>query len=820
MYLSCISFVFAGQTFRACPRNIKRPDASGYGVLRIETSERGFASLSKAKALPYMHAVKKVIPRPTPLGVGAPKGRGTHPEDGSGGVKGALAACLIPLVFILNSCTPNNPYRAEEKQKNVLYSSFEAPPKHLDPAKSYSSDEYDILSQIYEPIIQYHYLKRPFELIPLTTTRVPEPAYFDRFGRRLPQNASPSEVKKAVYEIKIKKGILYQNHPAFAKAKDNMPLYAGLKEKDLKGIKEISDFPVTGTRELTSDDYIYQIKRLADPRLQCPILPILEKYIAGLKDYSAALADDLEKIRAERKRFIGASYNQTTDEAENPILPDYDKHALAGVEKIDSHTFRITLTAKYPQFIYWLSMPFFSPMPKEADIFYRQSVLAKRNLTLDRFPVGTGPFRMESYKPQMEMTFVKNENFRDERYPSEGAEGDKSAGLLDDAGKPMPFLEKIVFKLEKEDIPRWNKFLQGYYDLSGITSDSFDQAVTMGQGGKTELTPAMKEKDIGLLTSVRPATYYSGFNMLDPAIGGYTEDKKKLRRAITIALDHEEYIEIFANGRGMPAMGPVPPGIFGRVEGRDGVNPFIYDWDEEKKKPKRKTIEEAKRLLSEAGFENGRDAQGRPLVITFDNPYTGVDAQPLINWYAKRFKLLGIRLENRTTDYNRFQEKMLKGNFQFYAWGWNADYPDPENFFFLLASGNSKVKHQGENASNYSNPRFDELFREMENMDNSEERLIIIKKMTRILNEDSPWTWGFHPVAFTLSHGWVKNLKPNAMANNTMKYYRVDPEKRSRLREAWNAPEVLPIILAIIFLVLASLPAIISVGRKLGFLKR
>src|SRR3989304_1518239 len=89
----------------------------------------------------------------------------------------------------------------------------------------------------------------------------------------------------------------------------------------------------------------------------------------------------------------------------------------------------------------------------------------------------------------------------------------------------------------------------------------------------------------------------------------------------------------------MPAMGPVPPGIFGRVEGRDGVNPFIYDWDEEKKKPKRKTIEEAKRLLSEAGFENGR---GRPFVITFATPYTGVGAHPFINWYAKSFKLRGI----------------------------------------------------------------------------------------------------------------------------------------------------------------------------------
>ena len=181
--------------------------------------------------------------------------------------KASLPLYRIPLVFILNSCTPNNPYRAEEKQKNVLYSSFEAPPKHLDPAKSYSSDEYDILSQINEPIIQYHYLKRPL-LIHLTAIKVPEPAYFGGRRRRLPQSALPSEVKGSVRN-KNQKGILYQNHPAFAKTKNNMPLYAGLKEKDLKGIKEIM-ISVTGTRELTSDDYICQIKRLADPAVAMP----------------------------------------------------------------------------------------------------------------------------------------------------------------------------------------------------------------------------------------------------------------------------------------------------------------------------------------------------------------------------------------------------------------------------------------------------------------------------------------------------------------------------------------------------------------------
>ena len=69
-----------------------------------------------------------------------------------------------------------------------------------------------------------------------------------------------------------------------------------------------------------------------------------------------------------------------------------------------------------------------------------------------------------------------------------------------------------------------------------------------------------------------------GFNMLDDKIGGYTEDRQKLRQAISIALNYEEYIEIFNNGRGIAAMGPLPPGIFGHTEGEAGINPFVYEY--------------------------------------------------------------------------------------------------------------------------------------------------------------------------------------------------------------------------------------------------
>ena len=66
--------------------------------------------------------------------------------------------------------------------------------------------------------------------------------------------------------------------------------------------------------------------------------------------------------------------------------------------------------------------------------------------------------------------------FESSVYPSGGEPGDRDAGLLDDAWETVPFIPKVVYKLEKEYIPRWNKFLQGYYDSSGISSDTFDSA--------------------------------------------------------------------------------------------------------------------------------------------------------------------------------------------------------------------------------------------------------------------------------------------------------------------------------------------------------
>jgi oligopeptide transport system substrate-binding protein len=712
---------------------------------------------------------------------------------------------LAGLAMLLAACDGaiwNNPYPAADAGANILYSSFAERPKHLDPVQSYSSNEIVFTAQIYEPPLQYHYLKRPYTLIPGVAESIPEPYFLDAKGRRLPPGVAAREIATTVYEIRIKRGVRYQPHPAFARDAAGKYRYHALSPADLAGRDVLADFPESGTRELKAQDFEYQIKRLAHPRLHSPIIGLMSEYIVGLKEYSETLkaANDAMTKRGERDAWI-----------------DLTQYPLSGVEVIDDYTYRIKLKGSYPQFQYWLAMPFFAPVPPEADRFFGQPGMAKKNLTLDWYPVGTGPYMLTENNPNRRMVLERNPNFRGEAYPAEGDPGDAEAGLLADAGKTMPFIDKLVFTLEKEGIPRWNKFLQGYYDNSGISSDTFDQAVRFGVEGEAGVSESMREKNIQLSTSVAVSTFYMGFNMLDPVVGGGAEAAsreraRKLRQAISIAVDYEEYISIFQNGRGIAAQSPLPPGIFGFREGAAGINPVVYDWANGA--PRRKPIEAAKKLLAEAGYPNGIDAKtGAPLVLYFDVTARGAEAKSILEWYQRQFEKINVQLQVRPTDYNRFQDKIRKGNAQIFEWGWHADYPDPENFLFLLHGPQGKVKTAGENAANYASPEFDRLFEEMKNMPNSARRQEIIDRAVDTLRRDAPWLWGYHPKDYVLYHAWYRNLKPNKIAYNTVKYQRIDSALRAQQRRAWNTPQWWPFALLIAVLAAFSAPAVASWRR-------
>ena len=721
----------------------------------------------------------------------------SHAAASPPGLRRRLLALWLALLAVVGSSSHaspwNDPYREDQGLANTLYGSFSERPKHLDPARSYSSDEYRFIGQIYEPPLQYHFLDRPYRLVPLTLDGMPTVTWLDASGEVLPDDVDPARVAFTDYEFRIRPGIRYQPHPALATDEGGAYLYHDLDRDIIAGLNRLADLPRAGTRELRAADYANGIKRMADPAVHSPIAGVMKQYIVGLDELSAEIA----RLRADetKKSYV-----------------DLRRLPLDGVTVLGPYRYRIRIEGVYPQFLFWQAMPFFAPVPWEADRFYGQPGLEAKNISLDWYPIGTGPFYLAENNPNLRMVLARNPNFHGERYPESGEPGDAENGLLDDAGAQMPFIDAAVFGLEKESIPRWNKFLQGYYDNSGIGSDSFDQAVQFNAGGDATLTEAMRERGITLSTAIATTMFYMGFNMLDPVIGGDGERAQLLRRAISIAVDFEEYISIFLNGRGVAAQGPIPPGIFGHLEGQAGMNPYVYEWIDGA--ARRKPIDAALALMEEAGYADGRDsATGKPLVLYFEALSRGPDDKARLTWIRKQFEKLGIQLVVRATDYNRFREKMLKGTGQIFMWGWNADYPDPENFLFLLYGPNAKAEHQGENASNYRSSEFDALFRRMKDMRNGDERLAIIEEMVTIARRDAPWAWGFHPKNFQLHHAWLHNVKPNLMANNTLKYERIDPGLRAEKRVRWNQPVVWPLVV-LLGVVLALLVSGFVVQRR------
>jgi ABC-type transport system substrate-binding protein len=321
------------------------------------------------------------------------------------------------------------------------------------------------------------------------------------------------------------------------------------------------------------------------------------------------------------------------------------------------------------------------------------------------------------------------------------------------------------------------------------------------------------------------SNWYLGFNMLDPVVGkGDTPAQqarnRKLRQALSIAIDWEEgYGRIFKYKGGEAAHGPLPPGLFGSREGQgDFHNPVTHRWvsDGNGGKPVRRSLDEARQLMVEAGYPGGRDAtSGRPLVLNYDFQRAVTPEFKAENdWMVKQFAKLGIQLEVRATDFNQYQDKTLKGKHQIYWAGWLADYPDAENFLFLLYGPNAKSVSQGENISNYQNPEFDRLYRIVQSQDDGPAKQDAIDRMQRLVQQDAPWSFGYFPWAGLAFQPWVHNGKPSILIRDMAKYYRVDTAMRATRQAEWNRPIVWPIVL------LAMLPLALVLLAWRAFVRR
>lgn len=646
---------------------------------------------------------------------------------------------LFLAVALLGACT-NNPYPDADTDAKVLYVAFAAPPKTLDPQVAYAVTDHIITGNVFDTLLEYHYLDRPYRLIPGLAEAVPEP--------------EPGENGRVVYRFRLRPSARFQSDPCFP--------------PDADGVR---------SRAVTAADVAFALMRIADPAVGSPVIDTFTR-LHGLRAFS-------ERLQALR------------DDPAVAALPVHEQYAraggIAGVRAPDATTLEIELDQPYPQILYWFAMPFTAPTAWEAVAAYDGR--DGRDALADH-PVGAGPFRLVHYDRLSRIVLARNEEWYGRRdpgapgahYPSTGEPGDAGAGLLrpDAVGRPLPFLERVELRREPESVPAFFKFMQGYYDTAGIIRESFDRVVQEG-----ELTPDMRALGLQLEKSVTAGVYYVGYNMDDPVVGTPAGARGRgLRQAMSLAIDAGEFLRLFTNGRGIPAESPLPPGIFG--------------YDPDYRNPWRQPdLARAARVLAEAGYPNGIDpATGRPLHITFDVNNTTARALLQFQFMVDAWKRLGLDVKIAATDYNQFQDKVRRGAYQLFFWGWLADYPDPENFLFLLYGPMGRRQSGGPNSANFADPRYDALFPRMRALPNGPARLEVIAGMRAILEEERPWIELFHPEDYALHHGWLTNVKPSSLSLPSFKYWDLDPGLRAERRVEWNRPIRWPLAVALALLAL------------------
>ncbi len=638
---------------------------------------------------------------------------------------------VISALFLITGCSnypyPRDPLNPDGTQKIIWYQSLEEDPRTLDPQVAYDTVSAQVLFNINEPLLQYNYLKRQsFELQPLLAEGIPQ---------RVPR-AGGGET----FIVKIKKGIRYSDDPCFVGGKG---------------------------RELITDDFIYALKRIADPHIKTPTAsPVYEPMAAVI---------------------LGMTEFYET--AQKAGTTDYTR-AIDGLEKVDNYTLKIHLKSPYPQLKYWMALNFFAPVPAEAVAYY--DGLEHDGVRRDQFmfhPVGTGPFKLKQWERNSNLILTRNENYHGATYPSSADPG-TPAKLLEDAGKPLPFIDEARFSIIREAIPVWTLFRQGYIDSLGRAARRQGDTIQQVLSNNGSLTEEMTKSGVTLEYVPLLSTDYIAFNMRDSVVGS----NKKLRQAISMAYDIDRFIDFFYNGVKLKAESLIPPGIYGYD--KDYKNPYrILD------------VAKAKQLMKEAGYADGIDPKtGTPLTLEVVYQARGPESQREAQYIQEQFSALGIKANIKLVTFAEMLNIYDSGRFQLTRSGWFADYPDPENFLFLFYSKNSGII----NTSRYNNPEYDRLFLQMQNMEDSPERLALIQRMRQILDEDCATIYTFHDAYYVLNQGWTEHVLQHPVAFDLLKYYKVDPKLREQKQQEWNQPNYLFVLALAGLLTAAVIPVALS----------
>ena len=568
------------------------------------------------------------------------------------------------------------------KPGEMVYYSEGGDIKGFDPAKASDVDTALAVYKVYEGLVEYDYLCRPYRVVPILAESLPE-----------------ISADGLTCTFHIKKGVRFQDDPCFPGGKG---------------------------REVTADDFIYAFKRVMDTKNYSNGSWVFAEHVVGVDEWTKA--------------------------SEDPKKPTDYSRPIPGFDAPDRYTLRIRLLRPYPQLLWVMTMQYTFAMPREAVEFYGDDFL--------NHPVGTGPYRLKRWQRNYRMEFERNPTFHGQLYPSEGAPGDREKGLLADAGKPLPFIDRIILYNVREYYTWWQMFLRGQIYSVGISKDYFNKVINPDLG----LTPDMAKRGIVLRKEPQMDVYYIGFNWEDPVIGGgKTPDEvvrhRKLRQAITCSFNQNQIKQTYA-GRMIPSAGPITPGTTGYDPNK------TYRW--------RYNPELARKLIAEAGYPDGKDTRtGKRLHLTLDMGGAGdAETRQLGEMYVGFARAIGVDITLNFSLQPEHWRKLERKESQMFSAGWVMDYPDAQNVLQLWYGPNEAP---GVNHCNYKNPEFDKLYERILTMQDSPERTALYQKMADMMVEDCPAAFMFHRLIYALLRDWVEDFKPHDFPYPNVKFYKVRP---------------------------------------------
>lgn len=478
-------------------------------------------------------------------------------------------------------------------------------------------------------------------------------------------------------------------------------------------------FPDGKGRELVTDDVFYSWKRMADDKNLPKSWWLFENTIVGFDEY-------------RRQQNAADEF-------------DYDAPVI-GFRRIDDHEFEVELVEPVTRFLWVLAMFQTSIVPREAVEEYGKG--------FSRHAVGTGPFTLaeEDWIPALSMKLVRNPNYHPCFYPEEHMPEDEERGLHQPAGRQLPICDRVDIRFFRQDQPMWLKFRTGQIYYSQVPAEFFRNAFIKRT---QQLRPSYEQE--GIVDHAIPLLdfIFRGFNMQDPIVGGYSEENKALRQAMSLAFDLDEFNETFYNGLNQVYDGPIPPGLAGHPDG--GKTPESFRGPE---------LDRARQLMEKAGYPNGK---GLPEIEYYISLTANAPEQAEL--FRRQMGEIGVQLNVRLVDFSTLIEAVTNKKAQMFSFAWGSDYPDAENNLALFYGPNEAP---GSNSFNYKNAEYDELYERIRSMPPSPERTELLVKMRNMLLKDVPYLGSMARTRFYLSSSRLKNFKPTEDFYNWYKYLDVE----------------------------------------------